>query len=1359
MSQGEEYLQHRMQGSPIRTQSPRPTAKNRKVVLVGETFLSTKQQTPSQRLSTGSFPSVSLESPVSPHRSSVSISSLASTHSTSQLWPSPVNSPRSSLSSIVDISTMSSLVMTPLSEDHVLEELRQQIASSAEQIHQLERKTKQIPVLQGQVDDLQRERSKLANNLQDHHEVAKNLKQRIAMLHEQNSQLGKLLKSQQGGSDEVVSMRNTIMASLAQLRQLQEQVNTIPGLKIHINTLEQERDMFSKTTLSSVPARDSQALLKENSCLKATNAELMDEMKVVREQLNSVSQSCDGLKHRVEAFESAQARSTNLREQVKRLEAEKDSLYHEIIDLKFHHRRSPDMDSVELNKQIVTLQKANIQLRNKLQLTQHEAHQQKEQLVLKLFQIEALNVKTHKYELEKRVLEMEQLQAHSEFQPILQSADAVLEPLSPNPTVTEDTVHNPEFKIQMLKLEQLRIHSTQSRNVMQALLCERDELEKRVAELSSLVEEKGIEELMEKMGSVETRLSLAVSRNEQLERELNAVLKSGSSEPSAAVEIERLYVQLEKLKVDCSALAESNRKLEKKYQHQKEAAQELEIFVDEKKKAERKYKESKEKLRALAKELTGSVTLLKDYQDQCSSQENELQQMKLEMLALRGKYAAAVTELEVAKAENRSGESETAVSILLSGVAKTPGSDQSSVLSEGTTARGKVEHELEEVRAKNDSLTREVKNLHTAVTKISESLSEATAAKLQLEKKLEDSRVLVVENTKLVTAKREKEEELISKCEEILSLRSKLQSLEEQLLQREVRMKGESELSAIRQQVVALNLEKQSLCDQLKERELKTSQFKENEKMMEKELAYLKQELEDQKNTISANMRRDESRLEENVVAQEQRIAELQNEMEKLRNIHTNVSMHYRETLEVNNALEKQIYRFKLSEEMKKKELAHLKQELEDKKNELDTISAKLYTDADATSHLDEKVVAQEQRIVELQNEMEKLRKLHTQVTMQYKETLEVSSALEKRLEIIGAERSKEKQNMEQKCLEVEQRAHSASATVTDHVEAISALKQDLKKAQDSLRIQRKELQNMQSRNQTLNNEVEGYQAMVNNLTRQIDQAEARELDHEVLRQKVHRLEAALSDSSSQQLKVDNQALFTMLQEAVNELPSPAVAEGSQSLREENLRLEQQVSVLSQWNDKQRQEIEKLEGRLDELLSEKESMAVALTVRESNEGEVMQLRRELHETEQEVNTLRRQVRADLQEEMQVKVETQSQILSVFSEHNQRLQQQVEELQQQVRLLGGRLTRQKAVSPPPFPDPTNTASLVESSRTLSEMTRENEILSRRLVIVEEQLSQLKKLSASVRRRSSNMLAITSIPVAPIHDDVQIRYMYM
>ena len=1309
MSQWENSTNQGLDGSPIRAQGLQiQQSRNRKVVLVEETLLTTK----CQNSSTSQTQKVSLGEADNPHYSSSSNATTISsgTHSTHLLGPSPLTSPRSSVGSLIDTaSTISSLVITPSSEQHIFDDLKKQIASSAQRIQHLEKEAKQIPLLQNRIDELQKERGKLANNLQDQYEVTKSLKQRVTMLHEQNSQLGKLLQSHKSGSQEVIAMRNTIMASLAQLKQLQEEVNVLPGLKAQISVLQKENDDFRQEKRSLSKFDDDLPLLEENSRLKAINAKLVEDVNVVNEQLAAVSQSCDGLKHRIEVFENAQLHSTTLRERIKHLVTEKDALNQEIIQLKFHHHISHDIDTAELRKQIVTLHKANCQLRRKMEQVHHDARQQKEQLILKLFEVEASNIKTHKYEIEKQVLEMEQLQVHS---PIIRSATASPDHNENPHCSADDPLCSPEAKIQMLKLEQLRIHSTQFRNVMQSVFTERDELERKVAELSTLVDEKGIEDLQVNLKVAETRLDLAVSQNRQLEKELEAVLQCGSDASSAAIELQRLQLKLEKLTTECSSLAESNRRLEEMCEHYKESTYSLDAIKEEKKKNERKYKESKEKLRSLAKELAGSVNLLKDYQSQCSSQQEEIQQMKSENTSLREKYAAAIAELEVARVENQNEDGISAVSAVLSTTSKTGISDG---LQEQSLLSQKAEEELQK---RNETLTLEVNNLHAALLCNSESLSDAREAKVLLENKLSGCQHLAAENSELLASNAVMMKELASKQEEIFCLTRQIQSTKEQLSNSKAL---EIKLSDLMQELSSLSTENIYLKDQINNEAKQVSELRQ-------QLSY-------------------KDGLQSELITMQQQIRTLNVEIEKLRD-----QLKLRED---------QVAQLEKSETKANSRVLELNQKLELLSKQSDELNSRLSTEIAANAC---KILQLETSKLELKEQVELLEEEKLQVASQYKKAqvayLELKEhqkdLKDKNFDTAVLSLTKEKEILQRSCLELEKKVSLAEATIKDVQENLQVVRQSLENAEAINISQNMEIENIQIRNQTLSDEVEGYKAMIKSLSRQIDQAELREMEYEVLRQKIRRLEAMLNDSS--QLKVDNRTLFSMLQEAVSELPSPFASEGGQSLRDENLRLEQQVSVLSQWNDKQRLEIEMLENRLDELIRDKESLTVELVSKDKNEGMIQQLRQELQETEMEVNALRRQIKPDLQEEMQVKMETQSQIMSMFNEHNQLLQMQVEELQKQVRSLGGRLTREKAVSPPPFPDLSSTTSLtasLDSEHSISEMVRENEMLIQRQAVVESHLIMLRKLSASVRRFSSSVHAVTSIPIAPIHDDVKVR----
>lgn len=111
-------------------------------------------------------------------------------------------------------------------------------------------------------------------------------------------------------------------------------------------------------------------------------------------------------------------------------------------------------------------------------------------------------------------------------------------------------------------------------------------------------------------------------------------------------------------------------------------------------------------------------------------------------------------------------------------------------------------------------------------------------------------------------------------------------------------------------------------------------------------------------------------------------------------------------------------------------------------------------------------------------------------------------------------------------------------------------------------------------------------------------------------------------------------------------------------LQEENAELQQQVSTLSQWNDKHQQQIDMLEKQLEEMENEKDGYYAELLGKDGTEEENLQLRKELKEVEVEVNRLRRQAHNDRQEEIQLKLQTQTSLVEHLDEHNRALRQQV-----------------------------------------------------------------------------------------------------
>ena len=333
--------------------------------------------------------------------------------------PSPSLSWRSSTSSIAD-TAVSSLIHPPSSENKILQDIKKQMTQSFMHSKTLEREVSKIPKLRSDLQAMYREREKLMNELLEQRAIVLQLKQRVSLLHEQNQELAKLAKSDSSSNKQVLAIRNTLVTTMAQLKQMEDQVQGIPLLKSQIRELEdqikdaerngRERVRIPSDLPEGVNAETYTSLLEENQKLKSTNSRIMEEMKSVSKHLSAVSESCDSLQSRMEQFHTSQNVSGPLQERIKRLEDEKASLYQELVDAKYRHDNETDLDLAHLKKEVQAVKKANSRLRAKIECMKMESRTQKEQLVLKLFEIESLNVKTSKYEMEKQLLEMEQVQ-------------------------------------------------------------------------------------------------------------------------------------------------------------------------------------------------------------------------------------------------------------------------------------------------------------------------------------------------------------------------------------------------------------------------------------------------------------------------------------------------------------------------------------------------------------------------------------------------------------------------------------------------------------------------------------------------------------------------------------------------------------------------------------------------------------------------------------------------------------------------------------------------------------------------------------------------------------------------------------
>ena len=1155
-------------------------------------------------------------------------------------------------------------------EDRILDELKRQIAHGALHIQQLEKQVENIPLLTVKVDELERERGKLANDLLDSQAFVDSMKQRLSLLHEQNNQLVKLAHSSGGQSAELLRNRNALVASLAQIKKLQERVDSIPTLKSQVRAMTEENArlkdkeselsrIFPDQLPEGVTRATYQSLIDDNAKLTENNQKVSSEVRVAREQLGTVTGNLESIKKRMDKFESTRSIVVPLQQRIKRLEKEKDEIYQEYVDVKFHHQQQQptvDIDTSHLLNEVSTLKKKNSQLHSKLETVTMDSRQEKEKLVLKLFELESLSMNSQKYELERKLIETgtpSQIESHrisgSNHTPSLTRRDSIDEEMADLPA---------ESKVQMLKLRQLRVHSEQSRSMLQSLVAERDQLEHKVEELNGVIDRKAIGDLEKSVEEKDYKLQLARENITKLEKEL--ALASISEQSAMEVRTKDMMKELERLKEVQSnydeLVADQNQARQYREEHEL-LTRSLQKAKDDKSKAEKRYKEGKNRLRSLAKELSNAVELIQNYQAQCMHLQGQLDRTGQDMQRVRTMSASYRTKLEMAEVEHSSnGKSE--IDFEKDGP--------------GIEAYGKVCKEKDNLQDTVDALSRTISEQQEQLWKLKSERGDLT-------KQLEE-------------------------------LTKELKTAKEQLKNEEIAAVGfKSELDTVKSANSSLVLDNTQLTEQIQTMQEELDKMKadvvENTKSRN-ELDLVVSGLRESEQSIRANK-------DAEMIKLTQELETSQRNCEKLQKALTDKKKH----LEQETVLKQQ---FERDTTELKSHTVQLTTQVDSLSKEMATLSSLHQTTLEEVKSLRQSNIAT----------TEKLTTKMSQLTSQLEEAVKEKQRLEGELETLN------KTSTGAHSLKMELEA-SASQRDSDHRKAISD--------------KNKEVRELEHTVTNLRDEVEAYNATIKSLQRHIEETETREVEHERLKQNFKQLEKSLGTSSH-----DNKALFAILQQTLKELPSYS-SQASRSLQDENLRLEEQVNVLSQWNDKQRNEIETLEMSIEKLEDDKVQLLIDIQTKENSAQENSQLRRELKEVEMEVGSLRRQARSDMQEELQVKMETQSQLLAVFNQHNTSLQKQVVDLTSHVQHLGGTLERDKPVSPPPMPDVALAIPRgdVLRQRSLGDLEQENYILKERIGTMEKELLKLQGVSSQFRRRSSSLRAMFSVPVQPINEELQIR----
>lgn len=715
-----------------------------------------------------------------------------------------------STSSLVEVG-VASLIQQPSSEKTIIKNIKREMTNSYRRTTILQKEVEQLPKLRNNIEQLHLDRDRLLNELLEQKAMVLQLKQRVTLLHEQNQELAKLAQSSDhGGSVSILAIRNTLVATLAQLKQMEDQVQKIPFLGKQIAELAEENERLKekeKAMLLQLPAQlpegvsvsDYQTLQEENEMLLSTNHHLMNEMATLREHVYTLTGSCEGLQKRMSIFQTTQSSTRPLQEKIKKLEAEKEALHKEVIDLKFQHiSPSLDIDMAHLNKELKTTKKKNNHLKAKLEQIKVDARQQKEQLVLKLFEIEALNVKTSRYEMNKKLLDIQQHQVMSADNAVVEMVD-----IEEDPDIKDVP---PEARAQLLRFKQLEVHSLETENLLKAILSDKAEMENKIAELLSQVEDRGVSKLERKLETSESKLEIAREKVRTLEDRLRKSMEELTGEKSSQTKDE-LVVQMSTMEQEIKRLSIIEKEVSRSEGHLKELVETkhlCEALTLEKDKMEKKGRENRSRLKSLAHQVSQSAELVKNYQDQCVAMQGELERIREEKEALMRENADIRASLEV----NRMDQPVTSEQVTTATINELQEkySTLSSKLSQLTQQHQHQAHSLTESQDTVDTLSGKLANAESAQVTLSEEKSVLQDKVQHLATSLEEATNLhkerLQETSKVLASKAKKVVELEVQLDEVKSSHYKLDHETRSLQQ---------DLDTVKQSVISLQSEKQLL--------------------------------------------------------------------------------------------------------------------------------------------------------------------------------------------------------------------------------------------------------------------------------------------------------------------------------------------------------------------------------------------------------------------------------------------------------------------------------------------------------------------------------------------------------------------
>ena len=1100
---------------------------------------------------------------------------------------------------------------------------------------------------------------------------------------------------------------------------------------------------------------------------KRVNSDVAMRLMEVHSGIRRLEMMSSSLKKRLHHFNKAQKSSEVMRQRIYQLEKEKDELQKENFELRTRTGSSTDIDIADLQHENAKLRDALREQHRQLEDHKIDTRQQKEKLVLKLFEIECLNIKGNEHGIEKDFLAIEHEQLYRKKpvgprRPHSTSPEPVAGPGKVNHRLKQAEA---ELQMQKAKMKQLELQNQQARSLVSSLLDQRSILEKQLEDVASRQRgSSSAESPLHSIGITSSEVGVLRSKNAGLQRELeelrsqnaqlthvtsdNTHLSQELSERSKELqalqdlvqhhedENEKMFAKLESLQVTIQEAHQMQLDLQH-VQHERDELNAATHRLQQRQgQLELELSEAYEKVGLSQKEAIDMKIALQEYQLDQESRQHELERLTSlvaqqesvtvenkslvekmnEMKSLMQKQEIDLYQLQedlcskdgsLEETTKQMQDSEQRMMELQREFEKLEEERSElqeklkSTLSQADAKCSQMEKKLEGSLEEKEMLRTETDKLRARLLSLTEDLSNLLSDKRILEKKVEAlssaSPELMQQRAELLVSRERAEQELQdtkkaleASLKNVMEVEAEQKHLQQQLADVQERFdKTLREKASVTAEVDSLKLELEKARSAAETKETNASQLAVDLDIARKQADQLAKQLSD--------LQREKGKMEVTVKDGERRIQELM-----LRSENSEAALKKITSDEVPSYL-RQISDLSVDKMKIAGEVSVLNTKLENAVRENERISgyvlelredlaAKSSEYHDLSSIQEKELKAVRQESFQLQQQVKKLEDHESAITLEKDRLARDASRWEERLKESSSEVSKlQKQQVEMSLAHAKMRSESKDMEERNKrlVEELSNAESKISDFQTQIRETEisgtvseevvSQLDSARKEAESLKQKLAVVNATNEDLHMKVEAAEShskqRDSDYKTLSMKV---ETMLNSSS--QIKADKAEILELLQKAHEEIaPTKDHDDAFRQLQEDNERLEKQVSVLGQWNEEHRHEIEHLEESFQQL--QKKHKEGVERMAEEKEKQLGMVRRELQEVEAECMRLRRRLQGEAFEEYRTKLQTQQMLLLHISEQNTTLQDHIDALKLRIVELGGDPPSSPAVTSP------------------------------------------------------------------------------